>query len=462
MVDMEGTKKNVLVVDDNQASQFAISRALERSGYQIFPASDGKTALNYLQEKEIHVVVTDLKLPDISGDTILVEAKKIDPAIIVILITGYGTIESAVEAMRKGAYHYLKKPISINELRMHVERALETQELQYKVADLSRKLDEKYGFGGLIGVSEEMRNVFKQIRQVAPTRSTVLIHGESGTGKELIARAIHHNSSRKEKPFLAINCSTLSSNILESELFGHEKGAFTGASEAHQGYFEVVNKGTIFLDEIGDMTLATQAKILRVLEEREFIRVGGTSPIKTDIRIIAATNVNLEQAVAEKRFREDLYYRLKVFSIHVPQLKYRKDDLPLFVNYFLKQYKKENEKAPLRVSKEVMHCLVAYHWPGNVRELKNFLERASITCSNGMIGLRDLPAGIRESVPDISPGKTSKQGIQIYVGDSMEHIEKKVIEETLTCTGGNRTLAAKILKIGLRTLQRKLKRFNLG
>jgi len=459
---MEETPKKVLVVDDNQASQFAISRALERSGYVILTASDGKTALRILQEKEIHVVVTDLKLPDISGETILVEAKKIDPAIIVILITGYGTIESAVEAMRKGAYYYLKKPISINELRMHVERALGTQELQYKVNDLSRKLEEKYGFGGLIGVSDVMQKVFKQIRQVAPTRSNVLIQGESGTGKELIARAIHHHSNRKEKPFLAINCSTLTSNILESELFGHEKGAFTGASEIHAGYFEVVHKGTIFLDEIGDMSLATQAKILRVLEEREFIRVGGTTPIKTDIRIIAATNVNLEQAVAEKRFREDLYYRLKVFTIQVPELKQRKDDLPLFVNHFLKQFRIENEKAPLRVSKEVMHCLTTYHWPGNVRELKNFLERASITCNNGIIGLRDLPAGIRESAPDTALVKNAKQGIQIFVGDSMEHIEKKVIEETLASANGNRTVTARILKIGLRTLQRKLKRYHLG
>lgn len=457
---MDSTK-TVLVVDDNQASLHAISRALERAGYRIYSAQNGKSAIECLETKEINIIVTDLKLPDFSGEMILEAAKKKDSAIAVIVISAYGTIESAVEAMKKGAYYFLKKPISISELRLHIERALEKQELEYKVEDLSRKLDEKYGFGGLIGVSEAIRKVFEQIRQVAPTRSTVLIQGESGTGKELIARAIHHNSDRRDKPFLAINCSAISSSLLESELFGHEKGAFTGAISTHKGYFEVADTGTIFLDEIGDMPMITQAKILRVLEEREFIRVGGTTPCKTDVRIIAATNVNLENAVAEKKFREDLYYRLKVFNINVPALKERKEDIPYFVDYFLKQVNEENGRNIPRISKEAMECIMAHDWPGNVRELKNFIERASITIKNGIISLKDFSPTFQNA--GSNNRHLTKDGgfIQIKIGESMDQSEKRIIEETLNFTDGNRTHAAKILKIGLRTLQRKMKRFNL-
>jgi two-component system response regulator HydG len=453
--------KTVLVVDDNQASLHAISRALERAGYQVFSAMNGKSALECLETKEINIIVTDLKLPDFSGETILEVTKKKDSAIAVIVISAYGTIETAVEAMKKGAYYFLKKPISISELRLHIERALEKQELEYKVEDLSRKLDEKYGFGGLIGVSVAIRKVFEQIRQVAPTRSTVLIQGESGTGKDLIARAIHHNSDRRDKPFLAINCSAISSSLLESELFGHEKGAFTGAISTHKGYFEVADTGTIFLDEIGDMPLMTQAKILRVLEEREFIRVGGTAPCKTDVRIIAATNVNLENAVAEKQFREDLYYRLKVFNINVPPLKERKEDIPYFVDHFLKLLNEENGRNVPRISKEAMESIIAHDWPGNVRELKNFIERTSITIKNGIISIKDLPPNF-QNIGSNNRQSTKEGGIvQIKIGESMDQSEKRIIEETLTYTDGNRTHAAKILKIGLRTLQRKMKRFHL-
>ncbi|MBN2091811.1 sigma-54-dependent Fis family transcriptional regulator [candidate division KSB1 bacterium] len=455
-------RKTVLVVDDNQASLHAISRALERAGYAVFSAQNGKGALELLETKLINIVVTDLKLPDFTGETILEAAKKKDSAIAVIVISAYGTIESAVEAMKKGAYYFLKKPISISELRLHIERALEKQELEYRVEDLSRKLDEKYGFGGLIGVSPAIRKVFEQIRQVAPTRSTVLIQGESGTGKELIARAIHHNSERRDKPFLAINCSAISSSLLESELFGHEKGAFTGAISTHKGYFEVADTGTIFLDEIGDMPMMTQAKILRVLEAREFLRVGGTTPSRTDVRIIAATNVNLENAVVEKNFREDLYYRLKVFNINVPPLKERKEDIPYFVEHFLKLLNEENGRNVPRISKEAMECIIAHDWPGNVRELKNFIERASITIKNGIISLKDLPATFQNASPNNRHQTKDGGTIQIKIGESMDQSEKRIIEETLLYTDGNRTHAAKILKIGLRTLQRKMKRFNLA
>lgn len=459
---MTKKKKTILIVDDNQASSYAISRALERAGYKTLTAREGKTAIELLKKKEINVIVTDLKLPDMSGEMIIVAAKQKDSAIVVIVISGFGTIESAVEAMRKGAYYYLKKPISIKELQMHIARALEKQELEYKVEDLTRKLDEKYGFEELIGVSKPIQEVFEQIRQVAPTKSTVLIRGESGTGKELIARAIHHNSPRHDKSFFAINCSALSINLLESELFGHEKGAFTGAFYKHKGYFEVVDKGTIFLDEIGDMALITQAKLLRIIEEREFLRVGGTKSIRTDIRIIAATNVDLERAVEEKRFREDLYYRLKVFCINVPPLKQRKDDLPYFVNHFLQKLKQENGKLQLCISKDAMERIVAYDWPGNVRELKNFLERASITTKNGKIGLKDLSSAIRGSLPGSETPKSLKRNIAVYVGETMEQIEMRAIQETLAFADGNRTQTARILKIGLRTLQRKIKRFNLS
>ncbi|MCI0511854.1 sigma-54 dependent transcriptional regulator [candidate division KSB1 bacterium] len=459
---MDETKKTILVVDDNEASLHAISRALARAGYQIIIARNGCTALEIIQSQEINVIVTDLKLPDVADDALLLAAKQKDTALIVIVITDFGTVESAVEAMKKGAYYYLKKPISLNELRMHIERALEKQELAYKVEDLSRKLDEKYGFGGLIGVSDAMKKVFEQIHQVAPTKSTVLIQGESGTGKELIARAIHHNSTRNERNFLAINCSALSSSILESELFGHEKGAFTGAAAIHKGYFEMGDSGTIFLDEIGDMAFLTQAKILRVLEEREFIRVGGTAPIKTDIRIIAATNVNLEKAVADKNFREDLYYRLKVFSIQVPPLRERKEDIPYFVEHFLRIFSEQNQKRSLKISKDAIVRLQVYDWPGNVRELKNILERASITSTNGIIGVRDLASSLRKNPPSPDKHELKRTGIiQVQIGDTFEQIEKQVITEILHYTQGNRTQAARLLKIGLRTLQRKIKRFNL-
>lgn len=458
---MDENRKVVLVVDANEASLYAISRALEKSGYRIFSATDCKSAIRILEKNEINLVVTALKLRDESGYRILDAAKSKDPAIIVIFVSGSGTLESAVEAMQKGAYYFLKKPISISELRVHIERSLEKQELEYKVEDLSRKLESKNEFEGLIGVSDPIRKVFEQIRQVAPTKSTVLVQGESGTGKELIARAIYHNSSRKDKPFLAINCSAISGNLLETELFGHEKGAFTGAATTHKGYFEVANTGTIFLDEIGDMALMTQAKILRVLEEREFLRVGGTTPHKTDIRIITATNIDLEKAVAEKRFREDLYYRLKVFSIRVPALRERKEDLPYFVNFFLNKYRKENSKSSLRISKDAMNRILAYDWPGNVRELRNFLERASITAKNGRIGLRELTTVIRNCYPRDSENQNGNNVLEIRAGETMEAIEAKVIKHTLNYTGGNKTQAARVLKIGLRTLQRKVNKYDL-
>jgi two-component system response regulator HydG len=458
---MDEQRKVILIVDANDASLYAISRGLEKSGYRIFTAQDCHSAIQILDTNEINVIVTALKLPDKSGYVILDAAKKKDAAIIVIFVTSSGTIESAVEAMQKGAHYFLKKPISINELRVHIERGLEKQELEYKVEDLSRKLESKHNFDGLIGVSDAIHKVFEQIRQVAPTKSTVLIQGESGTGKELIARSIHQNSNRKEKPFLAINCSAISSNLLESELFGHEKGAFTGATTTHKGYFEVADTGTIFLDEIGDMAQMTQAKILRVLEEREFLRVGGTSPIRTDIRIITATNINLEKAVAEKRFREDLYYRLKVFSIRVPPLKARKEDLPYFVNYFLNKYRKENSRSNLRISKDAMRRILAYDWPGNVRELRNFLERASITARNGKIGLRELTTSIRNCRPVEQTSMPQNDVLEVRVGETLEQIEARAIRQTLQYTKGNKTQAARILKIGIRTLQRKVKKYNL-
>ena len=451
---MAKTEKTVLVIDDREQSLKAVSTAMRLSGYCVLSATDGASGIRYLQDETVHLVVTDLKMPGMDGMEVLAAAKRRDPNIEVIVMTAYGSVESAVEAMKKGAYDYLTKPINLEELRLKVRGALEKQKLALRVEDLEQQLDARHGFEDTVGTSDKIRRVYERVRQVAPSRSTVLITGESGTGKELVARAIHRNSPRRNGPFVPLNCSAVPEGLLESELFGHEKGAFTGATERQKGVFEAADGGTLLLDEIAEMSLSTQVKVLRILEEREFTRVGGSEPISTDIRIVAATNVSLDQAVVEGGFRSDLYYRLKVVSIEVPPLRERREDIPVLAALFLRAFSLENDKRIRGIAEDALEALTAYTWPGNVRELKNCIESLVVISDSDCIGLEDLP-------PEIRAAESSERRLEVTLGAPMEEIEREVIEETLSRSGGNRTRAAEILKISVRTLQRKIKRYGL-
>jgi len=451
---MDKSAKTIMVVDDDYHSLKAVSKALTKAGYHTIKAETGQEGLELLNKNEVNLIITDLKMPEVDGVTLLEAAKNKNPNIAIIVMTGYGTVDSAVEAMKKGAYDYLSKPINLGELKLQIQRALEKQQLIVEVEYLKQRLDRKIELNSLVGKSAKMKQICEFIEQVAPTRSTVLIQGESGTGKELIAKAIHSLSPRSEQPFVALSCVALAENLLETELFGHEKGAFTGAVNMRKGAFEAADKGTLFLDEIGEMSLSSQAKLLRVIEEREFSRVGSHTPIKCNIRIIAATNKDLEQSVVNKRFREDLFYRLKVVTINLPPLRERKEDIPLLVYNFLQQFSNENQKNVQSISQEAMDEIIRYNWPGNVRELKNCLENIVIMNKKESIELPDIPEEIRES-------NLQARRIDIKVGLTFDEIEKKALQETLSYTNNNKTKAAAILNIGLRTLQRKIQKYGL-
>ena len=446
-------EKKILVVDDRQSERAAMVEALQKIGYRVFSAADGQEALNLFEDVNPDVIITDLRMPDsdIDGMELLKSVTGANPHTQVILVTAYPNAEDTVQAADVGAFFYLPKPISIGILRETVKRALENQDLRIQNVVLQEQVDEKYGFSNILGNSKPMQEIFRTIKLVAPTRATVLITGESGTGKELIARAIHNNSPRKTKPFQPVNCTAISKDILESELFGHEAGAFTGAINRRQGYFELADCGTIFLDEIGEMSLEMQVKLLRVLEEREFMRVGGTQTIKVDVRVISATNKNLETAMEEGSFREDLYYRLSGFTIHVSLLKERREDIPILVYAFIQQFSNENQKKVTKITRPAMELLTKYDWPGNVRELRNEVEKAVIVCDSNTIDVDDLSdkihtAGALDTVLDAKVGMT------------MDEIEKVALQKTLLTTGGNKTRAADILKIPLRTFYRMLEK----
>lgn len=449
-------KKQILIVDDEPMSLKAISIALSKdSDYQVIKASDGKTALRLIEEEQIDLVLTDMKLPDIDGITILKNAKHRNPDTSVIVMTGYGTVESAVLAMKDGAENYLTKPINIKELRLLIKNAFTKQQLAVENKELRTQLNIRYGFQNIIGHSQVMQQIYKTILQVAPVNCNVLICGESGTGKELIAKALHYNSSRKNNLFLPINCTALPESLIESELFGYEKGAFTGAISRHSGKFEAADGGTLFLDEIGDMPLLAQARLLRVLEQKEFLRVGGISSVKVDVRVIAATNRDLLFDVQKERFREDLYWRLNVVIINLPPLRERKDDIPLLIDAFIYEFNKTNQRNIAGISPKALNVLMSsYDYPGNIRELKNIIESMAIFSQNEILNLDDLPALIQQ------PSK-KKEGIVINIGTSMKEAEKEIIIQTLKKVDDNRKMAASILDIGLRTLHRKIKEYRL-
>lgn len=446
---------NILIVEDDKNTREGLSRVLKKEGYRVILSEDGTDALKKVRQENLDLVLTDLKLPGADGLKILKETKKLRPEMAVILITAYGTIESAVEAMQDGAEDYLTKPINVGRLKHLIRKTLEKQVLLLENIHLRQELRKRYKLENIIGQAPRMQSIFETIVQIAPTRATVLLEGESGTGKELLASAIHYNSSRAHKPFIKVSCASLSEGVLESELFGHEKGSFTGAISQRKGRFEMADGGTLFLDEISEIPRLTQIKLLRVLQEREFERVGGTKTIKLDVRLIAATNANLKEAIKKGKFREDLYYRLNVVDIVVPPLRARKEDIPLLVDHFLAKYSRENNKEIQGIPRTVLNTLLNYDWPGNIRELENAIERAVALCRGNTIDLKDLPSTL--SLEEQQPSALS-----IEIGTSLRKVEKEVIIRTLSQVGGKRIKAAKVLGIGTSTLYRKMKELGLN
>lgn len=451
---MGSNKTKIVLIEDNDSNRAAISRALEKIGFTVRSFALGEPAIKFLEnQSEPVVIVSDIRLPDTTGMDILRKIRKLTYPTSTILITGYGSIDDAVEAMKIGADDYMTKPLDLFKLRKQVESLSRKHELTEEVHHLKERLDKRYGIENIIGNSEGMEKVFEQIRLVAPTRTTVLITGESGTGKELVANAIHQLSSRRDNRFLPLNCAAISPNLLESELFGHEKGAFTGAIQRNPGKFELADKGTIFLDEISEISPDVQVKLLRVLDETKFMRVGGSEFIEVDCRVVAATNRALEKAVEEGEFREDLYYRLKVVNINIPPLRERREDIPILIDHYLNQFIKEHDREPLTISSEVKGLLLNNRWKGNIRELKNLIESLVVLTRGGEINIENLPSEYREFSEASSGSSAQLDGL------TMEEIEKRAILQALNKEGGNRTKAAKLLGIGLRTLQRKLKEY---
>lgn len=451
----------ILIVDNDAAHAETVAESLDRVGYQTTVATTGPRGAELVEQDEFDIVITDLMMSDVDGLQILAKAKQLLPEAEVILITGHGTIPSAVQAMQQGAFNYLLKPLDLSQLRAVTEKAAEQLELKRQNLELNRRLDEKFGFEGVIGSSAMMNGVIERLKRIAPTDATVLIQGATGTGKELVAQAIHQNSPRKNKPFVALNCAALSENILESELFGHIKGAFTDASADRVGKFEYANGGTLFLDEVGDMPLPTQIKLLRVLESSEITRVGSNEPVKVNVRILSATNRNLEDQIEAGTFRSDLYHRLKVITITLPTLAERSDDIPLLIEHFTKQFAKRHQKTVRNMSATARRRLMAYDWPGNVRQLRNVIESMVVVDFDGVLDVDDLPPELGDA-PAAPLAEASNDGtLRSLVGHKLEDLEKLFVAETLKQTGGNREAAAEMLGMGERTLYRKIKEFGL-
>jgi two-component system response regulator HydG len=456
-----GPPIQVLVIDNDRAHAEAMADSLRSVGFSCTVATGGREALAQLEHGTYEIVITDLKMPDVGGLEVLAKCKELQPDAEVILVTGHGTIESAVEAMQRGAFNYLLKPLDLKQLRAVVENASRSQYLRRANAELHRRLDERFGFEGVVGNSQEMHDIIARLQRIAPTDATVLIQGETGTGKELVAKAIHQNSPRKKRPFVPLNCAALSEHILESELFGHVRGAFTDATSDRQGKFEYADGGTLFLDEVGDMPIATQIKLLRVLESGEITRVGSNEPNRVDVRILSATNRELERAIAAGTFREDLYHRLKVVTIKLPRLIDRREDIPLLTDYFLKEHTKRHHKTVRGISTAARRRLLAYDWPGNVRQLRNVIESMVVVDFDEVLDLDDLPAELAPSGGETALASGS-DGLHSLVGKSISELESLFIAETLRVTGGNRTEAADMLGIGERTLYRKIKEYGLS
>ena len=455
-------KIKILIAEDNELNRENLRELLSENGYEVKAVSDGKEAMDVFPCDNYDLVVTDLKMPHVDGLELLKFIKEMRPENVVIMITGYATVNSAVEAMKIGAFDYITKPLKKDLVRLTVKRALSHAKLKEENIALRGHLEQRYDFGKLTAYSDVMKKVLEKVKKVASSDSTVAIYGESGTGKELVARALHFNSDRRDYPLVTVNCGAIPKELLESELFGHEKGAFTGAIRSRTGRFELAQGGTIFLDEIGDMSPSLQVKVLRVIQERRFERIGGIKTIDVDIRIITATNQDLEKAVAEKRFREDLFYRINVIPIHLPPLRERKADMPVLITHFLKKFNKSKEKNIDGLTPEAMNCLMRYHWPGNVRELQNLIEMLVVIKEYGNIELKDLPDKIRlnsEEVAEvISDVEITDDGMDI--NEVIGQFEKNLLQKALQKSGGIKTRAAKLLSLNRTTFVEKLKRYN--
>jgi len=450
-------KLNVLIVDDEKNIREGLGKALEMEGYEIYLAEDGEAAKKQIEKYEIDLVIADLKMPKMSGEELLKYITSSYPTIPVIILTGHGTIENAVNAMRNGAYDFLTKPVNLDRLALLVKRALAKRELVLKhtaLQDEVARIQKKQQYSNIIGKSAQMKKILEMLNQIAPTKASVLITGESGVGKELVADAVHNLSNRRDKPFVKVHCAALTESLLESELFGHEKGAFTGAIARKRGRFELANTGTILLDEIGEINQNVQIKILRVLQEKKFERVGGEETLEVDVRIIAATNKELKSEIEKGNFREDLFYRLNVVNIHVPPLRERKEDIPLIAASFLKEFAEENNKDLQGIEPKALSVLYNYSWPGNVRELQNCIESAVVMSKSSVLTTDDLPPSVQSD--------SDSDYIKLTIGTSMEEAEKRMIVNTLRAYNGNKSKTAEILGIGRKTLHRKIAEYGIG
>jgi two-component system response regulator HydG len=452
-------KSEILIVDDDKAHLSMLKTVLKGWGYQTVEVEDGSEAIFQVQNKPFDCILMDVRMANIGGIEALNEIKSINPSIPIIIMTAYSSVDTAVQAMKSGAYDYLTKPLNFDELELTLERSLEHQKLSRENQSLRQFLSNNDALASIIGSSPPMKEMKEMIQAIAPSEATVLIQGESGTGKELIAKAIHGCSNRSNKPLVSVNCAALTDTLLESELFGHEKGAFTGADKRRDGRFMLANKGTIFLDEVGEVPLPMQAKLLRAIQEREIQRVGSDTILHADVRIIAATNKDLPESVKEGKFREDLYYRLNVVTVEAPSLRKRSGDIPSLAKYFLEKLAEKNRKHIVDFTPVTMDCLTRYDWPGNVRELENAIERAVVLCTGNYITEHELPSSITQSfiANDVGGDQLRKMA-----GLPLEEIEKEAIFQTLQKTSGNKSEAAKLLNITRTTLNNKIKKYNIA
>jgi DNA-binding NtrC family response regulator len=448
---------NILIIDDEASQRDILTGYLKKKGYNVFSASSGNEGIEIAKNNPVDIILSDFKMPDLNGIEVLEQVQKINPEISFVIVTAYGTVENAVKAMRLGAFDYISKPVDLDELDLMIDRIIEHKNLKSENQLLKTQLQEKYKISSIVSQSRKMEEVINVAARVADSKATVLITGENGTGKEVLAKAIHFISSRKEKPFVAVNVPALTETLLESELFGHEKGAFTGADKMRKGRFEVAHGGTLFLDEVGDIPQSIQVKLLRVLQEHQFERVGGSEKLEVDVRIIAATNKDLEQKIKDGTFREDLYYRLNVVSIKIPPLRDRKEDILPMIESFIQKYCTENNKENLEISKEAVDVLMKYNYPGNVRELENIIERAVVLNRGKVITLGDLPINIKGFKEEKSI-TTSREGT---LTEQVEALEKQLIYDALQESEGNQTKAGKLLGLTERNLRYKLKKYNI-
>jgi len=441
-------KFTILIIDDEKNIREGLAANFELEEYNVKTAASGEEGLKLIERGDIDLVITDLRMNGISGEEVLRKVTAETPGIPVIILTGHGSIDSAVDAMRHGAYDFLTKPLNLDQLDMIVKRALESREMSLQHQQLKKEIEGENVLSGMIGKSQAMLKIMETIKKAASSKANVLITGESGVGKEVVARAIHELSPRKNKTMINVHCAALSETLLESELFGHEKGAFTGADHLQKGRFELAHGSTIFLDEIGEINQNVQIKILRVLAERKFERVGGEQTIEVDVRVIAATNRNLEEEIKKGKFREDLYFRLNVIHIHVPPLRERKDDLPLLMASFLEEFNRENSRSIKGVDSRAKSAMFKYNWPGNIRELRNCMESAVVMCSGDEIGLDDLPPSISRSA--------GTESIVVPLGITLDEADKVIVQQNLAANRNNKSKTAEILGIGRKTLQRKI------